>query len=276
VTELADFAACPRRYELRHEIGLHEFPAIVEERSADTLVTELHTDDEPPPLPGLDAAERGTLAHRLLERVDFAAAPAQREADLGARLLVLGHDPSTPDVADVRRRVAAFLDTPFARGLGARLPGAVRREVPFAFAVGPAAGPRLLIKGQMDLVVADEDGLTILDYKLIRDAAPDAHRFQLLTYAAAARALWRPARLRVGLVLLGAADPGPRIEAVDDAELDDALARLGDLATALASARQHGSFDGRPIDRCRALRCGYVARCYSGSMLMRRTSEPPG
>jgi len=113
-----------------------------------------------------------------------------------------------------------------------------------------------LNKGQMDLVVRDGDELTILDYKLVRGVPADAHREQLLTYAAAARALWRPARLRVGLVLL--AEPYRRraLADVTGVELDEAMARLAQTAVALARARQRRSFDGRPLATCRALGCG--------------------
>jgi len=259
VTELADFALCPRRYHLRHEVGLSEFPTFLE-RPVDGAVEIIGPDEELVlDAPSLDAAERGTLAHRLLERADFAA------TDPGALLVLaaeLGHDPDAPEVVWICRQVAAFLAGPFGRSLAARAPGALSRELPFAFAIGQEGRTRLLVKGQMDLVVRDAEELTILDYKLVRGVPADAYREQLLTYAAAARALWQPARLRVGIVLLAEASPAPRLVDVVDADLDEAIARLAQTATALARARQKRSFDGRPLATCRALGCGYRVRCH--------------
>jgi len=268
VTELADFAACPRRYHLRHEVGLGEFPTILErtaeEGSVAEIVIDASGDDAPAPIltPGLDAAARGTLAHRLLEVIDFAAWAERGASALRPLVIASGHDPDAPDVARVCRQVGVFLEGPFGRSLAGRAGGDVSREVPFAFHVGGEGRTRLLVKGQMDLVVRDGDELTLLDYKLVRDVPEGAYRDQLLTYAAAARALWRPSRLRVGLVLLGAHDPAPRLFDVDDGELDETQARLAQLAGAMARARQRQSYDGRPLATCRALGCGYRVRCH--------------
>src|SRR5262249_12291967 len=157
--ELVDFDACPRRYQLRHEVGLAEFPTFVEREADGALVAELvddpHDGEEQALVPaGLDAAERGTLAHQLLERVDLGAWPGSGRAGRAAPAESLGHDASAPAVAAVADRVAAFLDSPFGRTLVAR-PASVQREVPFALAVGHERGTRLLVKGQMDLVIDD-------------------------------------------------------------------------------------------------------------------------
>ncbi len=258
VTALADLAACPRRYRLRHELGLvelHAPPPGDADAGADAL-------SEPTASYGLDAAGRGTLAHDLLERVDLAAYPRHGAAALDEVLATLPASPEV-DVAEVRARVAAFLDSRFGRKLCARA-GSVRREVPFAYAVESPTGVRLLLKGQMDLVLFDDaEGVTILDYKLARppadDREPGAYRVQLLAYAAAARALWnRPAR--TGLVYLREAVPAPRFYPADDP-----TAELQELAAALASTRLSEHDDGpapRPLATCTALHCGYVGRCY--------------
>src|SRR5262249_36833600 len=157
-----------------------EFPTFLERPAGDA--TEIVAAGEEfivdVPASGLDAAERGTLAHRLLERADFAAAHPSALRALAAEL---GHDPDAPDAAWVCRQVAAFLAGPFGRSLADRAPSAVARELPFAFAIGQEGRTRLLVKGQIDLVVRDGDELTILDYKLVRGVAADAYREQLLT-----------------------------------------------------------------------------------------------
>lgn len=282
VTELADFAECPRRYQLRHELGLSEFPALVERRTNDAIVVEYADGDSPtapPGAPGPSAAARGTLAHAVLEQVDFAAFAERGPGLLRELAEAVGHDPAAPGVAEVLDHVSEFLESPFGRSLARRPHARLRREVPFALAVGPrgqqpngagpvADGTRLLVKGQIDLLLIDSNDqgetLTVLDYKLMRNAAPEAYRFQLLTYAAAARAMHKGARLRAGLVLLGARAE-PRIFDVEPAEADAALARLGDLAAALGRARQRAVFDGQPLATCKALGCGYAVRCHGGS-----------
>jgi ATP-dependent exoDNAse (exonuclease V) beta subunit len=269
VTELGDFAACPRRYHLRHEVGLSEFPTIVERVDGDTVLTEvLDEDDHDAELPSdatLDAAERGTLAHLLLERVRLSAPIAARSAELNALAQEAGHDPQAPDVQAVRRQVEQFLDTRFGRSLAERPNGAVLREVPFALAASAEGRTKLLVKGQIDLVVLDGDTATIVDYKLMRSVAEGAYRAQLLTYAAAARALWRPARIQVGLALLGSRDPTPELVEVHARDLDVTVANLAQLAGALARSRRRGEYEGRPLATCRTLGCGYRARCHGAA-----------
>jgi hypothetical protein len=140
----------------------------------------------------------------------------------------------------------------------------VRRELPFAFAVERPGAPRLLIKGQMDLVLDDGERMIVLDYKLSRpeDAPPGGHRLQVAAYAAAARALWkRP--VRAGVVYLRADRPEPELVDLDNAALDAAIDELGRLATGLARSRQLATYPGRPLPTCQALRCGYIPHCHS-------------
>jgi ATP-dependent exoDNAse (exonuclease V) beta subunit len=255
VTELAELAACPRRHHLLFELGLEEPPLAREGQPA------------PGEILRLDAAASGTLAHALLETVDLGAhgRGGGSGAAIRAALEALGQPPDDPEVAAIAARVRAFLETRFGRALCAR-PGAVRREVPFAFAVERPGSPRLLVKGQMDLVVDEGERLAIVDYKHTRpgDALPDAYRLQLLTYAAAARAIWgRPAR--VGLAYLRGRVPEPELVEVDAAALDGVTAELAALATQLATARQLGERAGRAAWRCRALRCGFIAECHPDS-----------
>jgi ATP-dependent exoDNAse (exonuclease V) beta subunit len=241
VTQLADFALCPRRHQLLHTLGLDEHPAAARAASADAPLDE----------PALDPLRRGTLAHRLLQRCDFTA------DGLDALLRAEGYDPADPAVADVRADVMRFVATPFARALVGR---PLRRELPFLLAVPLPSGGRLLVRGQMDLVLFDAGGVTVLDYKHARAGHPDDYRFQLQAYALAARRLYPDApAISTGLVFLKESDPTPAIAPAAPGDFEAQLATLG---AALAEARASQSFAGRPLEICRQLRCGYVYRCH--------------
>jgi ATP-dependent exoDNAse (exonuclease V) beta subunit len=115
------------------------------------------------PVPGgLDALMRGTLAHALLEDLDFTqpapptahavrAAAALREAEI-----------TEADVADLQQLVAAFADGP----LAARLAAApdVRREHGFVVGIGDEAAP--LLNGFIDVLAFEAHrGALVVDYK---------------------------------------------------------------------------------------------------------------
>ena len=260
VTQLADFALCPRRYQLAHVALLdedHEFGKYASEM----------IDGDPAPFAGGDRRARGTLAHRLLERADFARAGE----DLDELLAAEGFAPDDPEVAEARSHVARFLATPFARAL-AGPDVRTRRELPFLLSLpvidGDERGVRVRLRGQIDLVVDSGTALGVIDYKHAR--APrdrDAHRLQLDAYALAARHLFVSRdELSMGLVYLREDDPAPRMVTVprNGNLLDDrahALAALGArLAREVATGdRLHA---GLPEATCIAIGCGYRARCH--------------
>jgi ATP-dependent helicase/nuclease subunit A len=246
VTQLADFQLCPRRYLHFHALGLAEHPAAARAPSV-----ELRADE-----PTLDPLRRGTLAHRLLERCRF-----DQPADLDALLRADGYDPAEPAVSEVRGHVARFLETSFARGLSGR---ALRRELPFLLSIPFAADARLFVRGQIDLLILDPGGVTVLDYKHAREGDADDYRFQLEAYALAARRLYPSApSVSVGLVFLKEADPSPILHvAPPTSQVEAQLAQLG---SDLAHARASEEWPGRPVATCRAMRCGYVYRCHPGT-----------
>src|SRR5262249_27212866 len=196
------------------------------------------------------AAERGSAAHRVLERIDFARGPAQLEELLAGE----------PEAAALRPRLAAFLATPFARELGGLAPAELLREAPFALAAGDAT--RLLIKGKLDLCLVPATGpVTVVDYKLTARRDDPRHHVQLRIYAAAARALFgRP--VRAGLAFLGDPDPTPAIQDTSDAELDALLRRLGEVVGEIAEARRTGAWAKWRPDACRAAGCGFASFCH--------------
>ena len=252
VTQLADFQLCPRRYQQFHALGLQEHPTASRAASPDVMV------DAEDLLPPLDPLRRGTLAHRLLERVPFARDGADPVA-LDRLLAADGYDVGDPAVAEVRAHVAAFLDTDFARGLAGV---AVRRELPFLLSVPYGEGV-LYLRGQMDLVVLTSDGVSVVDYKHARVGDPEDYRFQLDAYALAARRLYPQApAVRTGLAFLKEADPAPRISAAPpSAPFEVQLAALG---RELSGARAADLWPQRPLSTCHRLRCGFIYRCYPG------------
>jgi hypothetical protein len=250
VTELIDLGECAVRHHLRHEVGLEEHPVPLGVGGGDGA---------------LDARARGTLAHRVLERIDLADFETRGGTAVLDVLAALGEDPGGQEVAEVRRAVVAFLSGAFGKALARRRPDTVLREAPFAF-VPRGTGPTLLLKGQMDVVLLDEDGVTVLDYKFSRSPGSPDHRFQLTAYGVAARALFQAPRVRAGLIFLGDARPTARLVELSVEELDACEARLGRLAADLAEARRSGVRAGRPLETCRALGCGYVARCHGARL----------
>jgi ATP-dependent exoDNAse (exonuclease V) beta subunit len=138
----------------------------------------------------LDPRVRGTIAHRLLEELDFAR-PAAPDA---AEVLAIGREEGVEltgeEVEDVRGLVSAFGASP----LCARLAAArdVRREAGFAFRLDPAGGA--LVNGFVDVLAREPDGtMLIVDYKSDRleGAEPAAvveagYATQRIVYALAA------------------------------------------------------------------------------------------
>jgi ATP-dependent helicase/nuclease subunit A len=139
---------------------------------------------------GIQARQRGTIVHRLLESIDFTH-PKQ---------------PSLEDVTEVTRRIGAVLSAGereeivalIATALAsepARLLGAARRprrEHPFAFSLGDGEP---LVTGTLDLLLEQSDGSSlIVDYKSDRLAGGEDlellverdYGFQRLLYALAA------------------------------------------------------------------------------------------
>jgi hypothetical protein len=172
-SSLAELERCGYRYYLERVLRLPERRVV-------------GGDDEG----GLEARVRGTIAHALLESVDFARPNA----------------PSVDDVARVARRLGARADGRQCEEIAALLAGALaaeparmlratrrpRREHPFAFSLG-AAEP--LVTGFLDLIVEQPGGATlIVDYKSDRLSPGEDiealverdYGFQRLLYALAA------------------------------------------------------------------------------------------
>ena len=157
---LADYHRCGYRFYAERVLGLPPAPVIGAPSGVGAS----------PPAPEADrsrsrrpAAERGVLAHAVLEALDFrrpiapsAAALARISAGRGLRA------PDAAEAEELEQLVRAFAGTE----LRARLAQAtqVRREQRFSFALGS----ELLITGALDVVARERGGMLVVDYKTDR------------------------------------------------------------------------------------------------------------
>ncbi len=278
VTQLADAVACPERYRLLHEVRLEERPraqapqglTAEDDADADELQPGVGDNDELP----LPAAERGTLAHRLLEQVSLAdlgpkTPLAELKQRLGALLEAQGEDPKS--LAPVVDAVAGFLDSEYGRRLstvGRETPERLLRELPFALQLAPGPGeppgPRLLLRGQLDALLLDQGRATVLDYKHSAAKGTARYAVQLDAYALAAHQITGGALpVQAGLVFLRSRGaPVSLRPEQDDAARARTRAALLEAARSIAEGRRTGRFGKREPAGCRELGCGFIWRCH--------------
>lgn len=257
VTQLAEFARCPRRHHLTRVLGLVE-PA------------GLHggaVDDDP-----ARATARGTLAHAMLAELDLAAPAPERLAQLAAVAVRRGYDPEGEGVERIREEVTRFLGSPPGLALAeAAAAGRLRREVPFLMRLdGAGAGspPACYLDGAIDALVGHPKGgpLLVLDYKyaMPRAEAAERYRLQLAAYALAASRAHGGAPVEARLQFLRG-----DFASLDVTPTAEALSALALAAPALAWGVATGAGDqppsalGRDEARCRGEGCGFVERCFS-------------
>jgi ATP-dependent helicase/nuclease subunit A len=241
-TALADFAHCPRRFELVHVLGLPEHAR------GGRGETDLSSGP-------LDARARGTLAHLVLERLPIEAflTPENAQA-VSSTLANAGVPESHPQHTTIAARARRFLETTYARSIGER-GGTVHREVAFVVPID-----RVLLRGSMDLVVTWRDaGLDVIDYKSARSGNTESYALQLDIYSLAAGAYFPNATtVRAGLSFLGGGSGEPVWRAPDPS----ATARIAKLGDALMEARWSDHFPRVEIERCESIHCGFIGRCH--------------
>jgi ATP-dependent helicase/nuclease subunit A len=221
-TALNELERCGYRYYLERVLGLAE-------RHASASVGELRVDDG---RDGLEARMRGTIIHRLLERLDFARGGAPSEADVA---MVASEEGARVGLHE-REEIAALLSTALDTELAARLAAAargVRREYSFAFSLGPHEP---LVTGVIDLLVREPDGgVLVVDYKSDRVGAEDdldmvverEYAIQRLVYALAVLSDGGPRVEIVHWFLHRPGEPiGTSYTAADKPELEDRVAEL--------------------------------------------------
>ena len=258
MTELAEFARCPRRHHLTRVLGLVE-PA------------GLHggaTDDDP-----ARATSRGTLAHAMLAEIELTAAPEVQRAQLEAVAARRGYDPADPGVRRIRDEVTRFLASPPGRELVEAAAGRLRREVPFLLRLdggGEGGPPACYLAGAIDALVAPRAGerLLVLDFKyaLPRPEAAARYRLQLAAYALAASRASGGAPVEARLQFLRG-----DFSTLDLTPTPAELTALARDAAALAHGVATGAGDrppaalGRDRPRCQEEGCGFVERCFGAA-----------
>jgi ATP-dependent helicase/nuclease subunit A len=259
VTELAEYARCPRRHLLGQVLGLPEPRGTSGAPTADD--------------PGR-ATARGTLAHAMLAEADLGAPPLERRAQLAGAAARRGYEPSSPGVRRILAEIARFADSAAGRALAlAAREGRLSREVPFLLRLDPEPSgtpdrpPAAYLVGAIDALVRERhaQGLTVVDYKyaMPRVGAAERYRLQLLAYVLAASRAHPGTRVRARLQFLRGDH-----RALDVTPSAAELEQFAMVAPRLAAEARRGGGDrppaalGRDEARCRAEGCGYVARCF--------------
>ena len=114
------------------------------------------------------AAEKGTICHGIMERIDFTRAEAegvayirQAAAEMAASGIFAEEEIEAVDLA----RIAAFFDSPLGkRCAGSFAAGRLQRERAFDLRL-EVEGELAVVQGVIDCYFEEEDGLVLLDYK---------------------------------------------------------------------------------------------------------------
>ena len=270
VTQLEDFALCPRRFRARHVLALPEHPKPrVPVEQAPAAVETMSPATETPTDPRL----RGTLIHRVLEHIDLAAALADPQTTAIAALERAGG-------RDLAARILPFLRGEYFHALAAGVARGdirVERELPFS-RVLTGKTSRVLLTGQVDLVASSDDGIDIVDYKVTSPRGKDPtadYRFQLEAYALSLAPLGRggdyAVETRAFIQFLDGEQAEPVPASLDLAAFER---RVADLVDELVDAQRGGAYAGRPEARCRQIHCGYRFLCHGGGGDLRGAGPP--
>jgi ATP-dependent helicase/nuclease subunit A len=164
-----------------------------------------------------ERALEGRLAHVLLEMLPNL--PPQWRPDAATNYL----DPWGSALAE---SVRVALASKVLKAIGAPELGPIfgpgsRSEVALAGVLSRPGRPDLAYSGRLDRLVATEQGVLIVDFKLGEkpDRPAEAHVAQLALYRAALQALYRGTTIRAALVYLD----GPRLAPIRVEELDASL-----------------------------------------------------
>ena len=244
-----DLGLCQRRYQLRQLWRLPETAG-----AALDLPDDLPAEDDPRAL--------GSLAHRLLETVDLAAAAKNLETALAEAARQVSVEAVDPQLLD---EVRGVLRSALGQEMLTLPPERVRREVPFVLRLGEE--PRLVVTGSIDLLLFRKDELWVIDYKRGPPKKTASYEAQLRLYALAARELVGGAvPLRAGLWFLRQSQVGPQSVDLDAAGLERWRRNLERSAAEVAGRDGRGTlFPGIEVKKCRALGCGYVGRCHGAA-----------
>lgn len=252
-TSLELLAGCRRRHQLRLVHGLDE---PVPSPQLDLFDAERALDAPVLPEAGeADPRSHGSVVHALLE----ASAPHWGTPGVEAAVADAAHrlGLSLAVEADAKLIAAATAvgKSDWARATS-RHP--MHRELPFVFTVDPWT----TVRGTIDLVIEDEFGLTIVDYKF-SPARQDLtkYEFQLSTYAIAVRRIFGDLPVRGGVFFIPSRQAPSFLPGLSPEALTAHEQRLSKLSASYGEALE--LFPAIPPKRCKALRCGFFAACHS-------------
>jgi ATP-dependent helicase/nuclease subunit A len=275
-TALGLFRDCPRRFRLRHLLGIEE-PASAGQLDLFAAAAAPEPIVDLPPPRADDPAEAPRVldraAHRALARWPAAAwgQPTDPVA-MAARLGAEGLPVADAETVRLAQALARFLAGPYAvAAAGAAIRGAEAFVATAAMSGRPPR--RLLLHGTADVRVAWPDGrIDVIEVRAGRPREGLAKEAFALRAAALATARSHPeARVRAGILFLGgAAEPvflrgsGPE-GSLDEAEMARFETDLGTIAGRYAEARYDDRWEATPVATCRKLGCGFVGSCHGAA-----------
>lgn len=233
-TALDAYKTCPRQYYLERVLKLGDLNGMVApvKRAGGN---------------GLDAAQRGTLAHALLEEASFPLGEPPGESqllELAGRVLEPGFQFSDEDREHIHRYLGNLAEAPVMADLvEAEKQGCLEREKQFTYLLGET-----IISGKMDAFARLDGQVVVVDYKTTKlseefdnEAAAAKYRRQMEAYAVAAGQLAPGLPLKVCLLFLD--QPGAEQTRVyQAADLDRLKAELGGIIESMAD----GAFEPLP------------------------------
>ena len=249
---LEDFERCPRQYFLRRELELPEGGAAGGFTVAASSATAM-----------------GTVAHAVLEQLTSATTGRGLEEEI-ARLVTVHGAGANLDAAArhaLARDLLRYASSPENSAAANADASEIHRETPFFMSI-EGDGFTLFVRGRIDLLIDDGERLVVSDYKYARAGAGSYpshdYQVQMECYAlAAAEAL--PGRdVSAEVIYLRDRVERRQLKLAPPAEI---RAHLLTIARGIAAARAErgpAGYPKRPADarECRALGCGYVARCW--------------
>ena len=234
-TALADFDRCPRQYWLRYGLGLPEPRAEAERGNANALAM-------------------GSVAHTVLEQMQFALERKQSDAAIARRTGIVGRR------AGLTADQCAAIASDLVRYIGTsdHAEEILGREVPFM--LNPAPG--LFVRGQIDVVLRAGATIIVRDYKYATAAEVSRYQIQLECYGLAIAEQFPTSTVALQIAVLR---ERAALIALPMPAIDQIRARLGELAGKLAEAAGNSAYGKGPANpaTCRKLHCGYVDRCWS-------------
>lgn len=169
------------------------------------------------------AAQRGRLAHRLLETLPFISAAERRPAALSflARQEVAGEDYDEAAAAQLVEEVLAIMQAP---DMAPLFTPEARAEAAIAGVLSMDDGSRLALAGQIDRYVETETEILLVDFKTGHrpDAVPPAYMVQMAAYRALMQAAKPKKPVRCALVWTRTTE----IEWLENGQLDTYLADI--------------------------------------------------